>query len=59
MERVVTQLEADVLQDQQAGGDADRQPRDVDEGINLIPAQSAQRDFEVVFEHNELLMRNS
>jgi hypothetical protein len=59
MERVVTQLEADILQNQQACGDADCQPQDVGEGIDLVPAQSAQRDFEVVFEHDGILMRNS
>jgi hypothetical protein len=51
MKTVVTQLEHDVVQNQQKSRHADCQAEDVDKRIRFVLEQISGGDFEVVFEH--------
>lgn len=52
MEGIVSQLVVREHINENARRQADAQAKNVDEGIELVLHQIAQRDFEVVFEHN-------
>lgn len=51
MKFVVMRLLPDIQSNQQAGGDAQGKPNDIDEGVGLVPAQASERNEQVVLEH--------
>jgi len=56
---IVAQLILDIEQDEQTASHPNGQASDVDEGVTFMFEQISGSDFEVVFEQDELLMRNS
>jgi hypothetical protein len=53
---VVGKLVAHVQRNQQATGNTNRQPKDVNACITRVLAQVAERDFEIVFDHSYKLL---
>ena len=54
---IVAEMVADEEQDQQAGGEAERQAEDVDEGIGLVLRERPKADRQIVTPHCHSLIR--
>jgi hypothetical protein len=56
MKLVITQFVLHPQQDQQTTGYSDRETDDVDEGVSLVSPDVPNRDFKIVFDHDDTPM---